>query len=153
MQIKKLWLLRAYITLLETVAQLLLVCYIASSLYVWVLSSNSFWTSILLGAGGSYIVYLSIVVLITAQIIQLFLNIHDDVSDMRLKAINPDVELKADNYEETKQKQYKSIGSIITMAIAILVLIINFSKALTIHEIDHRNKEINNEINNENPYK
>lgn len=100
---KKLWLLRLYIVFLTYLVKFVLIAYIGFSLYN-LTSSGSFFGNLILGLAGFYIVFSCIATLFIAQIVSLFLNIHDNIEDVRNKTVNPNfIPRSSDEDEESSQ--------------------------------------------------
>jgi hypothetical protein len=119
---KKLWLLRAYVSFLIGFIKLLLMVYVLISL-INLFSNKTILGDIVLGLGGVYLVAVSLSVLLIAQIILLFIGIHDNIDDMRNKAL--DQNYTVDMVAEKEKENSNMINSI--FMITLIVLSILFS--------------------------
>lgn len=139
----KLWLLRIYIKLISVIVPLILVTYIIVTIANLSNQINEYYVSkdlidILVGYFGFYLVWLSFVILLISEIINLFLNIHDYTEDMAKKAVNPNFALDLD--AEKEKNKDTSISAIIT--IAIIILSIFFSLININRQNNHGNQSV-----------
>ena len=119
---KKLWLLRAYVSFLIGFTELLLSLYVIISIINF-FSRKTLLGDIVLGLGGLYLVAVSLSILLIAQIILLFIGIHDNIDDMRKKAL--DESFTVDLVAEKEKENSNIIHSV--FLIAVIVLSILFS--------------------------
>ncbi len=138
---KKLWLLRAYVSFLIGFIKLLLIVYVLISL-INLFSNKTLLGDILLGLGGVYLVAASLSVLLIAQIILLFIGIHDNIDDMRNKAL--DQNYTVDMVAEKEKENSNMINSI--FMITLIVLSILFS-ILSLTGVLKKNSHIFTEYN------
>jgi len=128
---KKLWILRLYVSLLTFLAEALLTLYIVFSIYN-LITSESVFGNLVLGFSGFYLVWLCIILLFITQIVMLFLNIHDNIEDVRNKTVDPNFFV---NIEDDKEKnQSKSIAAnytIILVTLSIIFSFVNLNRAST----------------------
>ena len=124
---KKLWLLRSYIKFLNFFVALILIGYIGFSIYN-LFGSGSTILSFLIGAGGVYIVLVSLSVLLVAQTIMLFIGIHDNVDDIRKKTLDPEfmVDLTAEKQKD-QSNALNSLFLLVVICLAILCSILNMT--------------------------
>ena len=135
---KKLWLLRIYVKFLEGISSLILVFYCGASIYLMFKESNSF-INIIMGATGIYIVIIAVTILILAQVINLFIGIHDNVDDIRKKQLDPNFKYsEADEKLKLRNDQINSIYIICLIILSIIFIFINFSVT--------KEKSINNNV-------
>jgi hypothetical protein len=122
---KKLWMLRFYVALLTTLAEVILFAYIGLSLYN-LMASDEILGNLILGYGGLYLVWVCLVILFVAQVVSLFLNIHDNIEDVRNKAIDPEYKIDlSEDMERGKIKMTKSIFIIAAIGLSIVLSIVN----------------------------
>ena len=135
---KKLWLLRAYVAFLIGFIELLLSLYVLISI-INLFSRETLLGDIVLGLAGLYLVTVSLSVLLVSQIILLFIGIHDNIDDMRKKALdqNYTVDLVAE-----KEKENSNIINSIFM-ITVIVLSILFSILSLTGVIKNNNSQTN----------
>jgi hypothetical protein len=120
---KKLWILRLYVALLTFISEGLLALYIGLSIYN-LITSQSVLGNVILGVAGFYLVWVCLALLLVAQVVTLFLNIHDNVQDLRNKALDPNFSI---NIEDDKEKnQSNSLKSLVTITAVILSIIFSF---------------------------
>ena len=119
---KKLWLLRAYVSFLIGFTELLLSLYVIISIINF-FSRKTLLGDFVLGLGGLYLVAVSLSILFVAQIILLFIGIHDNIDDMRKKAL--DENFTVDLVAEKEKENSNIIHSV--FLIAVIVLSILFS--------------------------
>lgn len=120
---KKLWILRLYVALLTFFVEALLALYIGLSVYN-VITSKSVLGNVVLGVAGFYLVWSCLALLFVAQVVTLFLNIHDNIQDLRNKAIDPYFSV---NIEEDKEKnQSIALKSLVTITAVIISIIFSF---------------------------
>ncbi len=125
---KKLWVLRLYVGILTTISEILLILYIGFSLYNLV-SQKSVMGDFILGAAGLYVVGLCLGLLFVAQIVSLFLNIHDNIEDVRNKTINPDFSIDIEDEKESKvTSNTRNIALIVTILLSIALSINNLNR-------------------------
>lgn len=120
---RKLWVLRLYTALLTFLAEFLLILYVAFSLYN-ILSQNSVLGDLVVGYAGLYVVWGCIAILFVAQVVSLFLNIHDNVEDMRNKLIDQNFSIDIDS--EREKIKGSSIASLVTIASIVLAIVLSF---------------------------
>jgi succinate dehydrogenase hydrophobic anchor subunit len=124
---KKLWLLRIYVKFLEGISSLILVFYCGASIYLMFKESNTF-INIIMGATGIYIVIVAVTILILAQVINLFIGIHDNVDDIRKKQLDPNFKYsEADEKLKVRNEQINSIYIICLIILSIIFIIVNFN--------------------------
>jgi hypothetical protein len=124
---KKLWMLRFYVTLLTILAEVILFAYIGLSLYN-LMTSDEILGNLILGYGGLYLVWVCLVILFVAQVVSLFLNIHDNIEDVRNKAIDPEYKFDlSEDRERGKIKMMKSIFIIAAIGLSIVLSIVNLN--------------------------
>jgi succinate dehydrogenase hydrophobic anchor subunit len=124
---KKLWLLRIYVKFLEGISSLILVFYCGASIYLMFKESNTF-INIIMGATGIYIVIVAVTILILAQVINLFIGIHDNVDDIRKKQLDPNFKYsEADEKLKVRNEQINSIYIIFLIILSIIFIFINFN--------------------------
>lgn len=124
---KKLWLLRIYVKFLEGISSLILVFYCGASIYLMFKESNSF-INIIMGATGIYIVIVAVTILILAQVINLFIGIHDNVDDIRKKQLDSNFKhSEEDEKLKLRNDQINSIYIICLIVLSIIFIFINFN--------------------------
>jgi len=125
---KKLWILRLYVALLTYLVEILLVIYVLLSLYNLLAQDNAFG-DLILGYAGLYLVWICLAILFVAQVVSLFLNIHDNIEDVRNKAIDPDFSIDvASEREKNKESSISSVVMIITIILAIILSFVNLNR-------------------------
>jgi hypothetical protein len=139
---RKLWLLRLYIVFLIFLVKFVLIAYIGFSLYN-LTSSGSFFGDLILGLAGFYIVFSCIATLFIVQIVSLFLNIHDNIEDVRNKAVDPNFTPSSSNENEESGQA----SSIFLIVIIILSLILSYAN------LNNNNPKENNDLNSTSEYK
>ena len=119
---KKLWLLRAYVAFLIGLIELLLTLFVLVSI-INLFTEKTLLGDLLLGLGGLYLVTVSLGVLMISQIILLFIGIHDNIDDMRKKALdqNYTVDLVAEKQQATSHIFH------VVFLISVIILSIIFS--------------------------
>jgi hypothetical protein len=125
---RKLWILRLYIALLTFIVEFLLGAYVLISIYNLITSDNALG-DLVLGYAGLYLVWVCLAILFVIQIVYLFLNIHDNIEDVRNKAINPDfaVDLKEEK-EKSTEASLSSIGTITIIVLSIILSFVNLNR-------------------------
>jgi hypothetical protein len=120
---KKLWVLRLYERLLTFIVELTLVSYILISIYNLV-KNDYFLGDLILGYAGFYVVSVCLAILFVTQVVSLFLNIHDNIEDVRNKNIDPNfsIDLGADK----KNKLESSVRTLVTIISIVLAIILSF---------------------------
>jgi hypothetical protein len=139
----KLWLLRLYIVVLTFLVKFVLVAYIGFSLFN-LTSSGSFFGNLILGLAGFYIVFSCIATLFIVQIVSLFLNIHDNIEDVRNKAIDSNFIPSSTSVNEKSSHA----SSIFLISIIILSLILSYANLN-----NNNNPKENNDLNSTSEYK
>ena len=139
---KKLWLLRSYIKYLNFFVALILIGYIGFSIYN-LFGSGSTILSFLIGAGGVYIVLVSLSVLLVAQTIMLFIGIHDNVDDIRKKTLDPEfmVDLTAEKQKD-QSNALNSLFLLVVICLAILCSILNMTVGV---EVKNKREYVNSQ--------
>ncbi len=125
---KKLWILRLYVALLTYLVEILLVIYVVLSLYNLLAQDNAFG-DLILGYAGLYLVWICLAILFVAQVVSLFLNIHDNIEDVRNKAIDPEFSIDvASEKEKNKESSISSVVMITTIILAIILSFVNLNR-------------------------
>ena len=117
---KKLWLLRAYVVILIGFAEVILTLYVGFSI-VNSISGQSILGDVIMGIAGLYLVILSLGILLSSQIILLFIGIHDNVDDMRKKAL--DENYKVNLIQEKEKDSLSTFNSFFTIALIVLSIL------------------------------
>ena len=120
---KKLWVLRFYERLLTFIVELTLVSYILVSIYNLIKNDN-FLGDLILGYAGFYVVSVCLAILFVTQVVSLFLNIHDNIEDVRNKNIDPNFSI--DIVADKENKQESSVRTLITIISIVLAIILSF---------------------------
>jgi hypothetical protein len=125
---KKLWLLRLYLALLTYIVDFFLIFYIVLSFYNIVTSENILG-NLFLGFAGFYIVSVCIGILFIIQVVSMFLNIHDNIEDIREKTMNPSysVDIGAEK-EKNKESSLRSVITIVSIILSIILSLANINK-------------------------
>jgi len=128
---QKLWILRLYVALLTYLVEILLVIYLALSFYNLITQDNILG-DLILGYAGLYLVWICLAILFVAQVVSLFLNIHDNIEDVRNKAVIPDFAI---DLEEEKEKgrdaKIRSIATIVVIVLSIILSFVNLNRENT----------------------
>jgi len=125
---KKLWVLRLYIVLLTFIVAFLLVAYVLISIYNLIASDNPLG-DLVLGYTGIYLVWTSLAILFAVQVVSLFLNIHDNIEDIRNKTFNTDFSIDLDEeMKKNKDVAFLSISMIVIIILSIIFSVVNFNK-------------------------
>ncbi len=131
---RKLWMLRLYIALLTLIVEFLLGAYVLISIYNLITSDNALG-DLVLGYAGLYLVWVCLAILFVIQVVSLFLNIHDNIEDVRNKAINPAfaVDLKEEK-EKSTEASLSSIGTIAIIVLSIILSFVNLNRNYSVNE-------------------
>jgi hypothetical protein len=153
---KKLWLLRSYIKFLNYFVAIILIGFILVSVYN-LFGSGSSILSFLIGAGGLYIVLVSLAILLVAQTIVLFIGIHDNVDNIRKKALDPEftVDLTAEKQKDQSNASY-AFFLLIVIGLAILCSVLNMTVGVGVKNkremdrarMEERAKQVQDSISN-----
>jgi hypothetical protein len=125
--LKKLWLIRIYILILQVLAELALVLYIFVSLSNMVSDKGATtFGNIILGSAGFIIVVCSLSILFLTQIIQLFVGIHDNIEDIRNKTIHPET-IIFENPNKTPSLYSHDFFQAVIIVISLLIILLQFT--------------------------
>ncbi len=150
---KKLWILRLYMGLLTFLAEIILIFYIGISIYN-IFTLNNVLGDLILGYAGLYLVSICLVLLFVAQVVSLFLNVHDNIEDIRNKTINPEFSVDLDNEKESSfTNNFNSIIVIATIFFAILLALINLNRQPREYQRGNSSLNYDNETESSNKYK
>jgi len=129
---RKLWILRLYIAILTFIVEFLLGAYVLVSIYNLIASDNALG-DIVLGYAGLYLVWICLAILFVVQVVSMFLNIHDNIEDVRNKAVIPDFAI---DLEEEKEKgrdaKIRSIATIVVIVLSIILSFVNLNRENTV---------------------
>jgi hypothetical protein len=125
---KKLWILRLYVALLTYLVELLLFVYLVVSIYN-LISNNNLLGDLILGYAGFYVVSVCLAILFVTQVVSLFLNIHDNIEDVRNKNIDPNfsIDIAADK-EKKQESSVRTLFTIISIVLAIILSLVNLNR-------------------------
>ena len=135
---KKLWILRLYIALLTLMVEFLLASYVFVSIYNLITSDNALG-DLILGYAGLYLVWVCLAILFIVQVISMFLNIHDNIEDVRNKAVNPNFVIDLDEEKEKgREKTIRSIATIIIIVLSVILSFVNLNRNNKDENISHQ---------------
>jgi hypothetical protein len=141
---KKLWVLRFYERFLTFIVELTLVSYILVSIYN-LIKNDYFLGDLILGYAGFYVVSVCLAILFVTQVVSLFLNIHDNIEDVRNKNIDPNFSIDIEADKENKQESsVRTLVTIISIVLAIILSFVNLNRQNKLEETTIIQK---NEIN------
>ncbi len=131
---KKLWILRLYVALLTYLVELLLFVYLVVSIYN-LISNNNLLGDLILGYSGFYVVSVCLAILFVTQVVSLFLNIHDNIEDVRNKNIDPNfsIDIAADK-EKKQESSVRTLFTIISIVLAIILSLVNLNRQNKLEE-------------------
>lgn len=124
---RKLWLLRFLLAVITFFVKLALTLYVIASIYN-LFSKKTFGEGFLLGMTGLVTVWGCISALLIVELFTLFINIHDNVEDIRRRSIDP--EFKFDLKKDRERENEKTIGAaflIIIIVLAVILSLANFN--------------------------
>lgn len=125
---KKLWVLRLYERFLTFIVELTLVSYILVSIYN-LIKNDYFLGDLILGYAGFYVVSVCLAILFLTQVVSLFLNIHDNIEDVRNKNIDPNFSIDIEADKENKQESsVRTLVTIISIVLAIILSFVNLNR-------------------------
>ena len=114
--------------ILEISAELALIFYIFASFacFNFFLKNGSYGLAqFIMGSLGLIIVLSALGVLFLTQIIKLFLGIHDNISDIRVKTLNPEVSIPI--AEKSELEYYNDVIQIVLILLSIVIMLIHFT--------------------------
>jgi len=125
---KKLWILRLYVALLTYLVELLLFVFSGVSIYN-LISWNNLLGDLILGYAGFYLVSVCLAILFVTQVVSLFLNIHDNIEDVRNKNIDPNfsIDIAADKGKK-QESSVRTLVTIISIILAIILSLLNLNR-------------------------
>jgi hypothetical protein len=124
-KIKKLWLLRFYVISLNYLVEIILALYVGLSIYNF-FTSKSVLGNLVLGITGLYLVWTCLAILFISQLVTMFINIHDNIEDVRNKMVNPDFQVNLNDEKDLEESfRWKSLATIIAIVLAIIFSIVN----------------------------
>lgn len=124
-KIRKLWMLRFYVISLNYLVEIILALYVGLSIYNF-LTSKSVLGNLVLGITGLYLVWTCLAILFISQLVTMFINIHDNIEDVRNKMVNPDFQVNLNDEKDLEESfRWKSLATIIAIVLAIIFSIFN----------------------------
>lgn len=145
---KKLWILRLYVALLTFISEGLLALYIGLSIYN-LITSQSVLGNVVLGLAGFYLVWVCLALLFVAQVVTLFLNIHDNVQDLRNKALDPNFSINiVDDKEKNQSNSLKSLVTITAVILSIIFSFVNFNRSANSSPSNRESRGIRSKLEN-----
>jgi len=114
--------------ILEISAELALIFYIFASFacFNFFLKNGSYGLAqFIMGSLGLIIVLSALGVLFLTQIIKLFLGIHDNISDIRVKTLNPEVSIPI--AKKSELEYYNDVIQIVLILLSIVIMLIQFT--------------------------
>jgi hypothetical protein len=129
---RKLWILRLYIAILTFIVEFLLGAYVLVSIYNLIASDNALG-DIVLGYAGLYLVWICLAILFVVQVVSMFINIHDNIEDVRNKAVILDFAIDLEKEKEKgRDAKIRSIATIVVIVISIILSFVNLNRENTV---------------------
>lgn len=121
---RKLWLLRFLLAVITFLVKLALTVYVVIAIYN-LFSSKSVGGGFLLGVTGLSMVWGCISILLVVELFMLFINIHDNVEDIRRRSVDP--EFQFDLKKDKERENEKDIGAVFLISIIVLAVILSLA--------------------------